>query len=102
MFNHSNETGAALANALPGLAVEPLGWAQRTAQFDLSLDTSDSPQGLHAALTYATDLFEPATIERMGRHWLNLLQGLVQDLHRPVAQWALRSEEHTSELQSLM
>ncbi|WLH14379.1 non-ribosomal peptide synthase/polyketide synthase [Pseudomonas hefeiensis] len=89
MFNHRNETGAALANALPGLAVEPLGWEQRTAQFDLSLDTSDSPQGLHAALTYATDLFEPATIERMGRHWLNLLKGLVQDLHRPVAQWAL-------------
>ncbi|MGU9807845.1 UNVERIFIED_CONTAM: non-ribosomal peptide synthase/polyketide synthase [Pseudomonas sp. CM11] len=89
MFNHRNETGAALANALPGLAVEPLGWEQRTAQFDLTLDTSDSPQGLHAALTYATDLFEPATIERMGRHWLNLLQGLVQDLHRPVAQWAL-------------
>ncbi|MDP9785927.1 non-ribosomal peptide synthase/polyketide synthase [Pseudomonas fluorescens] len=89
MFNHRNETASALENALPGLTVEPLGWAQRTAQFDLSLETTDSPQGLHAALIYATDLFAPATIERMGRHWLNLLQGLVQDLHRPVAQWAL-------------
>ncbi|SCX53462.1 non-ribosomal peptide synthase domain TIGR01720/amino acid adenylation domain-containing protein [Pseudomonas sp. NFACC32-1] len=89
MFNHRNETDAAFANGLPGLAVEPLGWAQRTAQFDLSLDTVDSPQGLHAALTYATDLFEPATIERMGQHWLNLLQSLVQDLHRPVAQCTL-------------
>ncbi|SFH12235.1 non-ribosomal peptide synthetase [Pseudomonas sp. NFACC45] len=93
MFNHRNETGATLAHALPGLAVEPFGWAQRTAQFDLSLDTTDSPQGLHAALTYATDLFEPATVERMGRHWLNLLQGLVQDLHRPVAQWALLDDD---------
>nr|BFE95487.1 hypothetical protein GCM10020185_60230 [Pseudomonas brassicacearum subsp. brassicacearum] len=89
MFNHRNETDTALTTALPDLAIEPMGWAQRTAQFDLSLDTSDSAQGLHAALTYATDLFEPATIERMGQHWLNLLQGLVQDLHRPVAQWAL-------------
>ncbi|CAN7654321.1 non-ribosomal peptide synthase/polyketide synthase [Pseudomonas brassicacearum] len=89
MFNHRNETDTALTTALPDLAIEPMGWAQRTAQFDLSLDTSDSAQGLHAALTYATDLFEPATIERMGQHWLNLLHGLVQDLHRPVAQWAL-------------
>ncbi|MCG6573325.1 amino acid adenylation domain-containing protein [Pseudomonas sp. AF32] len=89
MFNHRAENVAAFCEALPGLTVEPLGWAQRTAQFDLSLDTVDSPQGLHAALTYATDLFEPATIERMGQHWLNLLQSLVQDLHRPVAQWTM-------------
>ncbi|WP_025214734.1 non-ribosomal peptide synthase/polyketide synthase [Pseudomonas brassicacearum] len=89
MFNHRNETASAFEDALPGLTVEPLGWAQRTAQFDLSLETTDSPQGLHAALIYATDLFEPATLKRMGQHWLNLLHGLVQDLHRPVAQWAL-------------
>ncbi|WP_434711740.1 non-ribosomal peptide synthase/polyketide synthase [Pseudomonas sp. D3-27] len=93
MFNHRNETDSAFANALPDLCVEPLGWTQRTAQFDLSLDTVEGPQGLHAALTYATDLFEPATIERMARHWLNLLHELVQDLHRPVVQWALLDED---------
>ncbi len=42
MFNHRNETDTALTTALPDLAIEPTGWAQRTAQFDLSLDTSDS------------------------------------------------------------
>ncbi|WP_445570704.1 non-ribosomal peptide synthase/polyketide synthase [Pseudomonas sp. E102] len=93
MFNHRNETDSAFANALPDLCVEPLGWTQRTAQFDLSLDTVEGPQGLHAALTYATDLFEPATIERMARHWLNLLHELVHDLHRPVVQWALLDED---------
>ncbi|KJH86927.1 peptide synthase, partial [Pseudomonas fluorescens] len=92
MFNHRNETDSAFVNALPDLCVEPLGWTQRTAQFDLSMDTVESSQGLHAALTYATDLFEPATVERMARHWLNLLHGMTHDLHRPVAQWTLLDE----------
>ncbi|WP_460318522.1 non-ribosomal peptide synthase/polyketide synthase [Pseudomonas ogarae] len=98
MFNHRNETASALENALPGLAVEPLGWEQRTAQFDLSLETTDSPQGLHAALIYATDLFEPATLERMGQHWLNLLQGMVQDLQQPVAQWTLLDDDERRQM----
>ncbi len=95
MFNHRNEADSAFANALPDLCVEPLGWTQRTAQFDLSLDTVESPQGLHAALTYATDLFEPVSIERMAGHWLNLLHDMTHDLHRPVAQWSLLdADEH--------
>ncbi|WPN61791.1 non-ribosomal peptide synthase/polyketide synthase [Pseudomonas sp. P9_35] len=98
MFNHRNETASAFEDALPGLAVEPLGWEQRTAQFDLSLETTDSPQGLHAALIYATDLFEPATLERMGQHWLNLLQGMVQDLHRPIAQWTLLDDDERRQM----
>ncbi|BBP58423.1 non-ribosomal peptide synthase/polyketide synthase [Pseudomonas sp. St316] len=98
MFNHRNETASAFESALPGLAVEPLGWEQRTAQFDLSLETTDSPEGLHAALIYATDLFEPATLARMGQHWLNLLQGMVQDLHRPVAQWTLLGDDERRHL----
>ncbi|WP_053213533.1 non-ribosomal peptide synthase/polyketide synthase [Pseudomonas sp. Q12-87] len=93
MFNHRNETAAVFDNALPGLSVEPIGWAQRTAQFDLSLDTVDSPEGLYAALTYASDLFEPATIERLARHWLNLLRNLVADVQRPVAQWTLLADD---------
>ncbi|MBB2885147.1 MULTISPECIES: non-ribosomal peptide synthase/polyketide synthase [Pseudomonas] len=89
MFNHRSESASTLAESLPGIELAHLSWEHRTAQFDLTLDTSDNPQGLHASLTYATDLFEPSTIERMGRHWLNLLQGLVEDIHRPVGQLAL-------------
>ncbi|WP_439878233.1 non-ribosomal peptide synthase/polyketide synthase [Pseudomonas prosekii] len=89
MFNHRSEAESTLAAALPGLELEHLSWEHRNAQFDLSLDTSDNPQGLHAALTFATDLFAPASIERLGRHWVNLLRALVADVNRPVAQLAL-------------
>ncbi|RTW09457.1 hypothetical protein DZA01_31060, partial [Pseudomonas aeruginosa] len=30
-------------------------------------------------LTYATDLFEARTVERMARHWQNLLRGMLEN-----------------------
>ncbi|MHC8319523.1 non-ribosomal peptide synthase/polyketide synthase [Pseudomonas sp. GB2N2] len=92
MFNHRSEAESTLAPALPGIELENLSGEHRNAQFDLTLDTSDNPQGLHASLTYATDLFEPPTIERMGRHWLKLLRHLVADINCSVAQLTLLDE----------
>ncbi|WP_426134160.1 non-ribosomal peptide synthase/polyketide synthase [Pseudomonas sp. PWP3-1b2] len=76
MFNHASE-GRGEVKSLPGLSLEQLTWESGTAQFDLSLDTFDYGDGLSAALSYATDLFEPATIMRLGEHWLNLLRAIV-------------------------
>lgn len=48
-------------------------------QFELTLETRSSPEGgLEAAFVYAADLFEPATIEAMGPHWLALLQAMCE------------------------
>ncbi|MCF5725728.1 AMP-binding protein, partial [Pseudomonas syringae] len=62
-----------------------------TAQFDLTLDTHESADGVHASLTYATDLFEAARIERMAQHWLALLQGIVDTPDRAVGELAMLS-----------
>ena len=51
------------------MSVEDLVWEGRTAQFDLTLGTYETGQGVAAELTYATDLFEPHTIERLARHF---------------------------------
>ncbi|NIE78623.1 non-ribosomal peptide synthetase, partial [Pantoea sp. Ap-967] len=78
LFNHK---GAALPSAEPAsqgpLQIQQLSWLGQSAQFDLSLDTYERADGIGAALTYATDLFNAATAERLGRHWLNLLQSIV-------------------------
>jgi amino acid adenylation domain-containing protein/non-ribosomal peptide synthase protein (TIGR01720 family) len=78
MFNHQ---GGATAQALqlPGLQVESLDWSSHTAQFDLTLDTHEADGALAATLSYATDLFDAATVQRMAGHWLNLLHGIVAD-----------------------
>ncbi|WP_420793891.1 condensation domain-containing protein, partial [Pseudomonas fontis] len=77
LFNHQNAGRAVATGAASALRVEPLSWEKQTAQFDLTLDTFEAVEGLSAAFTYATDLFDAATIARMGEHWLNLLEGIV-------------------------
>ncbi|MBV4456047.1 non-ribosomal peptide synthetase [Pseudomonas azadiae] len=76
MFNHQAHSHSA-AQQLPGLRVANLEWDSHSAQFDLSLDTQESGEGIWASLTYATDLFSAATVARMGEHWLSLLRDAV-------------------------
>ncbi|WP_139115297.1 amino acid adenylation domain-containing protein, partial [Pseudomonas sp. 58 R 12] len=90
LFNHQTQASARdERQPLPGLSVSGLAWDSQTAQFDLSLNTHESIEGLAASLTYATDLFEPATLARMARHWLNLLQGMVGDVQQRIGQLPL-------------
>jgi amino acid adenylation domain-containing protein len=49
----------------------------KVAQFDLVLQIANADEGLSAILTYATDLFDRATVERIWRHFQTLLEGIV-------------------------
>ena len=96
MFNHqtSRDQGRS-AVQLPQLSVEDVQWEGRTAQFDLTLNTYESNDGFAAELTYATDLFKPETVERLARHWQNLLQGIVAAPTQRVGELPLlESAEH--------
>ncbi|WP_259359059.1 amino acid adenylation domain-containing protein [Pseudomonas fulva] len=84
MFNHQDSRR--LGQVGNGLAVEALQWDNHTAQLDLTLDTVESAEGLSANLTYATDLFDRATIERLAEHWQNLLQAIVANPRQPVGE----------------
>ncbi|OOQ43881.1 non-ribosomal peptide synthetase [Pseudomonas fluorescens] len=79
MFNHQRDSGGPQRWDLPGLSVEPLIWDEKTTKFDLMLDTVEGDEGIHASFVYATELFDASTIERLGRHWLNLLQAICTD-----------------------
>ncbi|WP_338493620.1 amino acid adenylation domain-containing protein [Pseudomonas trivialis] len=90
MFNHQSQARlASTGQQLPDLTIEGLDWGTQTAQFDLSLDTQETGEGLGATLTYATDLFDAATPKRMARHWQNLLQAMLGDPHQRVSQLTL-------------
>uniref|UniRef100_UPI0009EC47EB non-ribosomal peptide synthase/polyketide synthase n=1 Tax=Pseudomonas sp. NBRC 111119 TaxID=1661034 RepID=UPI0009EC47EB len=80
MYNHQPQVADITSvSTASGLELSQVQWQSRTTQFDLTLDTFEKAGTLHAALTYATDLFRPATIERMAQHWLRLLQAMVDD-----------------------
>ncbi len=92
MFNHQDNLRSAPVQ-LPGLALEPLDWAGHTTQFDLSLETEESADGLWASLTYATDLFEPETLARLAQHWQSLLRAVVNDASQALDELPMLSEQ---------
>ncbi|MCM2365300.1 condensation domain-containing protein, partial [Pseudomonas sp. SR18] len=63
--------------------------AQHEAKFDLSMDVDYAPQHITASIEYSTALFGAATIERLGRHWLHLLQSLIADPQQRLADLAM-------------
>ena len=77
---------------LPGVTIEPLAINSGVAKFDLHLDASETPDGLHLLMEYSTDLFDRATIDRMLSQYERMLAGFVDNPSQPVAQIDLLSQ----------
>jgi len=70
---------------LPDLAAGAVETEVRVAKFDLLLAMEAGPDGLRAGLTYATDLFEGATIRRMLGHLAHVLEQVAADAELPLS-----------------
>ncbi|MGH2708728.1 MAG: condensation domain-containing protein, partial [Actinomycetota bacterium] len=77
---------------LPGLSLSPLTLERVTAKFDLSLELSEAEGTLVGVWEYSTELFEAATIERLGAHFQTLLEGIVADPKRRLSALPLLPE----------
>ncbi len=64
---------------LPGLALTPVSLETVTAQFDFELNVWETGGALLAAFTYATDLFDAATVRRIAGHFTALLAAVAED-----------------------
>ncbi|TFY88820.1 amino acid adenylation domain-containing protein [Pseudomonas kairouanensis] len=71
-------SSAGARKTLSGLSVEEFPLSGADARFDLAFDFSDSAQGIEAYFTYATDLFEAPTIQRIAESLQQVLQQLAQ------------------------
>jgi len=79
MFSHER-TDSRTLKQLPGLELEDYALAAPVAQFELVLSTSEDADGrMHASFIYASELFEPATVERMTAHYVAMLGALATD-----------------------
>ncbi|KPX90727.1 Pyoverdine sidechain peptide synthetase IV, D-Asp-L-Ser component [Pseudomonas amygdali pv. mori] len=68
-----------------GLTVDEFPIGSSDARFDLAFDFTDTPGGIRGYFTYATDLFEPSTIERMAEALRAVLQAMVADTDQRLA-----------------
>jgi pristinamycin I synthase-3/4 len=76
------QNNAAPEFELPGLRVSALpgdAGDLNISKFDISLSLEERFDGLHGSLTYSTDLFDAATIERLGGHLLQLLAAVAAE-----------------------
>ncbi|WCM49880.1 amino acid adenylation domain-containing protein [Pseudomonas sp. WJP1] len=89
LYNHQQKLGASVERAVADLQVERLHWQQHTAQFDLVLDTQEQGDELDASLSYATDLYDEASMQRFAEQWLNLLRAVVENPQQRVAELPL-------------
>ncbi|MBC3209856.1 amino acid adenylation domain-containing protein [Pseudomonas sp. SWRI111] len=79
MFNHQAKARRTSALAqLHSLQISEVNWDSLMAQFDLTLNTEESAEGLYASMVYAADLFDATTIARMAMDWQALLRGICQ------------------------
>src|SRR5262249_12712797 len=74
----------------------PLPVERKTAKFELLLSLGESDGAIQGTLEYNTDLFEPATIERMIGHFRTLLESIVAAPGRRLSELSLLppEEEH--------
>ncbi|MGH7745398.1 MAG: non-ribosomal peptide synthetase, partial [Candidatus Dormibacteria bacterium] len=90
--------------ALPGLRVDPWPAPTRTAKFDLSLSLAEhhhpdaSPAGITGHIEYASDLFNPATIQTLATRLARLLTAAVTDPDTPISRLDILTPQERHQL----
>ncbi|HEX6367343.1 MAG TPA: amino acid adenylation domain-containing protein, partial [Longimicrobium sp.] len=94
-FAWQSTPGASGGVSLPGLEVGGVGTdsSDRQAKFDLSLALRETGDRITGDLTYATALFERATVERYAGYLRRVLEEMVADDTRRVERLAMLSAE---------
>jgi non-ribosomal peptide synthetase component F len=64
---------------LAGLEVEALPIGQQEGQFDLTFHLLEMGEAVSGVLVYNTDLYDAATVDRLGSTYRTLLEGMVED-----------------------
>ena len=92
------DNGLPLEPELPGLEWEILERESVTAKFDFTLSMRETEAGLTGTWEYNSDLFESGTITRAIAHFQTLLQAIVTNCDRSVAQLPLLTDKEQQQL----
>lgn len=91
MFQLRNMPKAELE--MPGLIITPVPVESEWAKFDLSLDLTETPDGLLCEMSYDTDLFDGATVDRMLGCYRVLLESAAATPECPISRLDILSAE---------
>ena len=80
------------------IEMEPFDHSHPIAKFDLSLSIHESDEGFEVGIAYAVDLFEARTIERMGDHFKELIEGILRNPTQNILELSLLTETENHQL----
>ncbi|MCF2946439.1 non-ribosomal peptide synthetase, partial [Paenibacillus tarimensis] len=83
---------------LEGLRLVPYPSALDTAKFDISLDVGEENGGLDYSFEYATALYKRETIERLAKHYEQLLETIVSRPDAKIAELNLLTAEEREQI----
>ena len=86
------------SNELDRLGARVISLKHVMAKFDATVNVYETPGGLQGWIEYATDLFDETTIERLVKHYINLLEQVVEEPDARVNELQLMTEEEREQL----
>ena len=84
--------------ALEGLHLKPYPSEYTVAKFDLILDVTEGNDGLACSLEYATSLYKRETIERVAKHYEQLLEAIVSSPEATIAVLGMLTAQEENQL----
>ncbi len=96
MFNFRDFPSGSME--VPGLRIEDLKCDLGIALFDLAVSLVRTPEGLAGVISYNTDLFAAATIDRLAGHYRVLLESIVTDPRRRLSAAPLLSDAESRQI----
>ncbi|MFC7443125.1 amino acid adenylation domain-containing protein [Laceyella putida] len=82
---------------LPGLEVRPFEWEWQKTKFDLSWAITEG-EGLEGSVEYSTHLFTETTMKRMTRHFIHILEQIVEQPDLRICQVELATGTEKAQL----
>jgi amino acid adenylation domain-containing protein len=83
---------------LPGLRVKSLDRQTRTSAFDMTMSLIEKAEGLNCSVEYNADLFDVASIVRLGGHFSRLAEAVAADAGTRVIDLEMLSQEERRQL----
>ena len=94
MFNLQNEDFRTLH--LKGEEVQVVAKSYGVSKFDLEFGVLRTKDGFSIAIEYCTALFKPSTIERMSKHFKELIKSITKDINQEVGKIPMLPSEEQS------
>lgn len=82
MFSMNNISFSKLV--IGGLEAEPVGLTNKTSKFDISVSATELEEEMVLSFEYCTKLFTEQTIQRMAKHYINILDSITRDSSKSI------------------